>query len=79
MGQWKGFRKKGKPWELYDLSKDPEELHSVASDHPEVLTQIKAAATEAHEPVRGGEIFDKSFTEKDRLQGARKKTVNPSK
>jgi arylsulfatase A-like enzyme len=67
MGTWKAYRSK-KGWELYDLSKDIEEKHNLAKEQPAVLKQLVAHATAAHEPMRGGEIFEQGLIEKDRMQ-----------
>ena len=67
MQDWKAYKAKG-DWELYDLSKDIEELNNIASSHPKILTQLKAYAQEAHQPMIGGEIYDQDLIEKDRRQ-----------
>ena len=44
-GEWKAVSKKNKPWELYNLRKDPTELTNLANALPEKL----AALTKLHE------------------------------
>ena len=62
MGNWKAMRPKKKTsFELYDLSKDIEELNDVAAQHPDILETMKRYAQEAHAPVRNGEILDASL------------------
>jgi len=68
MGDWKALckdRNKG-AWALYDLSKDISETTNVAGQHPDVLAQLKAFATEAHRPMPQGEIYNRALLEKDR-------------
>jgi arylsulfatase A len=36
--------------ELYDLEKDPDETTDIATQHPDVVQQIKAIMTRAHQP-----------------------------
>lgn len=53
MGKWKGVvadRRKGMKIELYDITKDQGEQSDVASEHPEVVDQIRKALIEAHVP-----------------------------
>lgn len=40
-GDWKLVALHGKPWELYDLSKDRTEVNNVAADHPELVEELK--------------------------------------
>ncbi len=60
MGKWKGWRlraskkKKGVPWELYDLSKDVGETTNLADKYPEIVAKIDAVARREHTEVRGG-------------------------
>ena len=35
-------RQKGKPWELFDLSKDPSETTDLAKEHPEKVKTLEA-------------------------------------
>ncbi|WPJ95984.1 arylsulfatase [Coraliomargarita algicola] len=53
MGKWKGVvsdRRKGMKIELYDLSADEGEQSDVAAAYPEVVSEIRKALIEAHEP-----------------------------
>ncbi|GAB5405560.1 MAG: arylsulfatase [Aureliella sp.] len=68
VGDWKGYRGKKDAWELYDLSVDIEEQNNVAEEHPEIVKQIADLAAESHQPVRGGQVFDRKLIEKDRRQ-----------
>ena len=62
MDQWKAIKPGlDAPWELYHLDHDIEELHDLASKHPEILSKMKQFADEAHEPVRDGEVYDTSM------------------
>ena len=62
MKNWKAIRPgKGASFELYDLSKDLEELNHVADQHPEILEKMKMYAKEAHSPVRLGKVLDASL------------------
>jgi len=75
MGDWKALckdRNKG-AWALYDLSKDISETTNVAGQHPDVLAQLKAFATEAHRPMPQGEIYNRALLEKDRNYFGNKK------
>ena len=66
-GHWKAFRNK-KTLELYDLSKDVEELKDLAAEREDILRQLVPIAEEAHEPVRPGEVYDRVLIDKDRAQ-----------
>lgn len=68
-GEWKAVQpKEAAPWELYDLSSDISESHSVAEAHPEVLKKMQAFAAAAHTPAEPGTYHDPARTrhEKDR-------------
>jgi arylsulfatase len=39
-GQWKIVREAEQDWELYDVHNDRSELHNLAAQHPEVVTQL---------------------------------------
>jgi arylsulfatase A-like enzyme len=49
-GKWKGVRIEGKPFELYDLSRDPEEKTNVASANAATVQKINAFLDSAHVP-----------------------------
>jgi len=62
MNKWKAIKPtKAGAFELYDLSKDIEELNDVAAQHSEILAQIKAYAKVAHTPPRIGKVLDPSI------------------
>ncbi|MEP2775878.1 MAG: arylsulfatase [Luteolibacter sp.] len=53
MGKWKGVvadRRKGMKIELYDITADEGEKSDVAAEYPEVVSEIRKALIEAHEP-----------------------------
>lgn len=67
MTNWKAIQpKKNSPWELYDLSHDVSETKNIASQHPEILQQMKDYAKQSHEPVRAGSYSDRTRHERDR-------------
>ncbi len=76
---WKAYRSKNREWELYDLSKDIEELNDVSAKHPEVLKQLVSLAQAAHEPVRPGEIYNQELTDKDHSQAPHERNVEALK
>jgi arylsulfatase A-like enzyme len=52
-GRWKGVRLNTEknpdgPLELYDLSRDLEEAHNLADQHPEVIDKLSAMMRAAH-------------------------------
>ena len=62
MNNWKAIKPSNKaPFELYDLSKDIEELHDVAAQYPEIIEKMKKYAKQAHTPVRLGKVLDASL------------------
>ncbi|MFC1652198.1 arylsulfatase [Planctomycetota bacterium] len=62
MKRWKAVRPgKTTPFELYDLSKDIEELDNVAARNPDVLKKMITYAQEAHTPPRRGKVLDASL------------------
>jgi arylsulfatase A-like enzyme len=62
MNDWKAIRpNKNLPFELYDLSKDIEELHDVATQFPDIIERMKTYAKKAHTPVRLGKVLDASL------------------
>ncbi|WP_443938030.1 arylsulfatase [Pedobacter sp. MW01-1-1] len=53
IGNWKGLRldmiKKGNSkWSLFDLSKDIQEQHDLADQHPEIIAQMKEISKKEH-------------------------------
>jgi len=70
IGHWKAIRPpKQSDYELYDLSKDIEELNNLADQHPDIIAKAKACAQEAHRSARPGIVFDPDAT----WEGERKK------
>ncbi len=66
-GDWKAILPGAKrEWELYDLSRDLSEKNNVATDHPEILAELKRHAEAAHEPVEEGTFFNREIHERDR-------------
>ena len=63
--KWKLYKGRKGDWELYDLSRDVEELKNTAAEHPDILKKMTAYAKAAHEPVRGGKIYDEELIKKD--------------
>ena len=55
-----------RPWELYNLAKDPSETTDVSASEPEVLAQLVKLAEQAHEPVREGTFASTALHERDR-------------
>ena len=57
MGKWKGIRKNiikenNTSIELYDLSNDIREENNIASDHPDIVEQIKAIMDQEHDQAK---------------------------
>jgi arylsulfatase A-like enzyme len=62
MGHWKAIKPaKNKPFELYNLSNDIQELNDLASKHPDVLAKMKKLAEQAHTPGRSGKVLDSNL------------------
>jgi len=62
MNDWKAIRpNKNLPFELYDLSKDIEELHDVATQFPDIIKKVTTYAKKAHAPVRLGKVINASL------------------
>jgi len=72
-GNWKGYKKGKKDWELYDLNKDVEEKNNIATHHPKLVKEIMTLATESHTPVRIGDIYDRVLVDKDHSHAPHKK------
>ncbi|GIW98822.1 MAG: arylsulfatase [Pirellulaceae bacterium] len=67
IGNWKGICSgPGRPWELYDLAQDIEEVHDVASQHPELVRKMERIAVQEHLPARPGTYHNRQWQEKDR-------------
>ena len=67
MENWKAVQPGAKRgWELYNLNNDLSEAKNLANDHPEILTQLRLLAAEAHEDAKEGTFFDKDIHERDR-------------
>jgi arylsulfatase A-like enzyme len=49
-GKWKGIRREGKPFELYDLSSDPAETRNVEKANSMVVRRIEEFMDAAHVP-----------------------------
>jgi len=62
INDWKAIRpNKNLPFELYDLSKDIEEVHDVAGQFPDVIKKVTTYAKKAHAPVRLGKVINASL------------------
>ena len=62
INDWKAIRpNKNLPFELYDLSKDIEEVHDVAEQFPDIIKKVTIYAKKAHTPVRLGKVVDASL------------------
>lgn len=68
MKNWKAYQRGKGDWELYDLVNDIEEKHNLSTDHPDILSELSAFASKAHEPIRPGKVYDRKLIEKDRRQ-----------
>lgn len=51
IGRWKGYLRRGKAMEIFDLQEDPFEQQDLASSRPELVGELKAAMDEAHRPL----------------------------
>ncbi len=62
MGNWKAVRPKNlKIFELFDLSKDIQELNNVADHHPDILRKMAGYAKESHTLPCEGRVLDASL------------------
>ena len=64
----KAYRKGSGAWELYDLNSDIEEQMNIAANNKAALQRLITIAEAAHEPIRPGEIYDRTLTDKDHRQ-----------
>jgi arylsulfatase A-like enzyme len=61
MGNWKAIRpEKDRPFELYDLSNDLQELNNMADQCPDILEKMKSFAEASHSPPCEGNVLDAS-------------------
>ncbi|MCK4292884.1 MAG: arylsulfatase [Planctomycetes bacterium] len=59
-GAFKAIRPgKNRPFELYDLSKDPGELNNIAAEHPDLLAKMTEYAAQSHTENLVGKVLDK--------------------
>ncbi|MEP3478613.1 MAG: arylsulfatase [Fuerstiella sp.] len=59
MANWKAIQPaKNKPYELYNLTNDLQELNNIADKHPEVLQQLMAYAKDAHSSGTSGKVLN---------------------
>ncbi len=75
MQNWKAYKGRKGDWELYDLEQDPEEQNNVAKKHPDVLSRLVEVADQAHQPIRPGEVYDRTLTEKDHRQAPHERNL----
>lgn len=62
MKDWKAIRPApNKPFELYNLGNDLQELDNVAQKHPKILSQMVEFATQAHRKPQNGKVLDPSI------------------
>ena len=47
IGKYKALKITDKPFELYDLSKDPGETKNIAAQHPKIVAKIEKIMTKA--------------------------------
>jgi len=60
MGAFKAIRPgKNRPFELYDLSKDPGELNNIAADHPDIIAKMTEYTRQSHTENLVGNVLDK--------------------
>ena len=66
-GDWRAVKPpKNDKWELYDLATDPSESKDLAVAKSDVLANLTALATKAHEPAREGTFSRTDRHERDR-------------
>jgi arylsulfatase A-like enzyme len=59
---WKAIKPRANAdFELYDLSKDIQELDNVAAQHPEIIDQVHQVVERCYTPERPGEVLDASI------------------
>ena len=76
MNQWKAYKARNRDWELYDLSKDIEEKSNLAAERSPVLDRLVKIAKDAHQPIKPGEIYDRTLIDKDRRQAPHRRRSN---
>jgi hypothetical protein len=69
-GNWKGIRIDGKPFELYDLGRDPAEKTNVASANAAVVQKINTFLDSAHVPSPN---WPRQLTKTDKAGKGKKK------
>lgn len=60
---WKLYRKgvmenADTPWQLFNVSSDPSELHDLAAKHPEIVRKLSKLASESHVPSPIAPLFE---------------------
>lgn len=78
-GEWKAYVGQSGQWELYHLAEDIEEMNNLAAKNPELLAQLKQLATEAHEPIRPGEIYDRQLVDRDHSEAPHERNLKKKK
>ena len=66
IGDFKGVRNGGGPWQIYDLSNDPSESSDISSSQSDLAMKMTKIAKDSHEPHRPGEYSDRTLHERDR-------------
>jgi len=60
MGAFKAIKPgKNRPFELYDLSKDPGELNNIAAEHTDIIAKMTEYARQSHTENLVGNVLDK--------------------
>jgi arylsulfatase len=58
VGDWKLVADHDAPWELFDLSRDPSEIHNLAAEHPEKVNELEARWTKRAEELHALALQD---------------------